>query len=341
MIEYKKDYFEDRKLKYEKNHGAFIHAFMFTEFSNRILGQCNVALNDLQRQLDFEIARAKAEEKRLDEKIDTETNRAKAEEVRLDGKIDTEINRATGRENELSTSINACLPKAGGVMNDDGLITWAHEPNNRDAKTFTMGGLMWQGATDYVSIKGVITGQDNMNLIFNMGDDDSNSISFTNSKYKEVASIQSNGVYTGTIDWDHINNRPENDNINPDLNKLREDIDNEISRAQGAEYNLDNKITTIYSDVRDNIYPDLDKIKNNINKVLKYSNLYYSNDYDINEIDDNNKINYPLIMLNGDGRYVTSMTDGRALNDILNVSFSVIATALNEIKTRLDVLENK
>ena len=72
MAEYKKDYFEDRKLKFEKNHGVFIHEFMFTEFSNRILGQCNVALNDLQRQLDLEIARAKAEEVRIETKAHNE-----------------------------------------------------------------------------------------------------------------------------------------------------------------------------------------------------------------------------------------------------------------------------
>ena len=86
--QYKKDYFEDRKLKYEKNHGVFVHEFMFTEFSNKILGQCNASLNDLQRQLDVEIARAKAEEERLDSKIDAEIARATAEETRLDGKID-------------------------------------------------------------------------------------------------------------------------------------------------------------------------------------------------------------------------------------------------------------
>lgn len=66
--QYNVDYFQDRKLKYEKNHGVFIHEFMFTEFSNRILGQCNVALNDLQHQLDLEITRAKAEEKRIEAK---------------------------------------------------------------------------------------------------------------------------------------------------------------------------------------------------------------------------------------------------------------------------------
>lgn len=183
--QYKKDYFEDRKLKYEKNHGVFIHAFMFTEFSNRILGQCNVALNDLQRQLDLEIARAKAEEKRLDSKIDAETTRATAEETRLDGKIDTEKTRLDGKIDEKALS------------------------------------------------------------------------------------------------------------------------------------NL-----------------------NQINKVLKYSNLYYSLNYDINEIVDNIKIKYPLIRLKG-GSYETLGDIENPLNETLNVTFSTVATALNQINERLNALENK
>lgn len=95
MTEYKKDYFEDRKLKYEKNHGVFIHAFMFTEFSNKILGQCNVALNDLQKQLDLEIARAKAEEERIENKAHNELEKVYqatrfASEPILDGVLNTE-----------------------------------------------------------------------------------------------------------------------------------------------------------------------------------------------------------------------------------------------------------
>lgn len=214
MTEYKKDYFEDRKLKYEKNHGNFIHEFMFTEFSNRIIGQCNVALNDLQRQLDLEIARAKAEETRLDQKIDAETTRAKAEEVRLDGKIDSETSRATEIEKNL------------------------------------------------------------------------------------------------------LENQT---NLRADINDIDDHLDTKFS----------------------NISLDLNKNKNNINKVLKYSNLYYSNDYDINEIDDNLKINYSEIMLNPDGKYVTAINDGRALKDILNSTFAIVANALNDIKTKLDELENK
>lgn len=69
---YTVDYFRDRKLKWEKNHGKFIHEFMYNEYQTRILGQCNTALNDLQRQLDLEIARAKAEEARIEAKAHNE-----------------------------------------------------------------------------------------------------------------------------------------------------------------------------------------------------------------------------------------------------------------------------
>lgn len=241
---YDRNYFLDRKLKYEKNHGKFIHEFMFAEHEGRILGQCNVALNDLQKQLDAEVTRAKAEEARLDKKIDAETTRAKAEEVRLDGKIDiessrakaeeeringkidTETNRATseevrldskidaetsraqGKEKELSASVANCLPKNGAYMADNALINWGHNEDDPNSEPYTLGGLRWAGATDYITIQGKITGNNNMNLIINMGDDNSNAIVFTNSDNTEVSSIHSDGEYTGTIDWERIKNRP-------------------------------------------------------------------------------------------------------------------------------------
>ena len=201
--QYKKDYFEDRKLKYEKNHGVFVHEFMFTEFSNRILGQCNIALNDLQKQLDLEIARAKAEEERLDSKIDAETARATAEETRLDGKIDAETTRATAEETRLDGKIDTEKTRLDGKIDEQALSN---------------------------------------------------------------------------------------------LNK--------------------------------------------INKVLKYSNLYYSLTYDINEIADNSKIKYPAIMLNGVS-YETLRDSEKTLNETLNVTFATVATALNRISERLNALENK
>lgn len=281
MTEYKKDYFEDRKLKYEKNHGVFIHEFMFTEFSNRILGQCNIALNDLQRQLDLEIARAKAEE------------------TRIDGKIDKEITRAIGRENELNNSLNNYLPKAGGGMNPRSLISW--DLGLSDTSFGTIGGLKWSGAEDYVSIIGEATNIDDMHLVVRMGTDNSDAIVFKNAQGNEVASINTDGKYTGSIDWDRIKNRPEID--------------------QQALSNLN-------------------QIKNNINKVLKYSNLYYTNNYDINEIDDNSKIDYTSIMLTPNG-YKAGKSGKIALNGVLDASFSTIATALNQINERLNALENK
>lgn len=120
MIEYKKDYFEDRKLKYEKNHGVFIHEFMFTEFSNRILGQCNVALNDLQRQLDVEIARAKAEETRIEVKAHNEL-----------GKIYNYINPSSSTyEDALNSQEPLKYPYAS--WNPDTNVIESVVPNNAD-----------------------------------------------------------------------------------------------------------------------------------------------------------------------------------------------------------------
>lgn len=242
---YTKDYFVDRTFEYEKNHGKFIHEFMYTEHEGRILGQCNVALNDLQKQLDIEVARAKAEEVRLDGKIDAESSRAKAnesllnkkiedeskraiaEEAVLDGNINTEVERAKSKENELSTRVSDCLPKAGGYMLDSSIIKWSHEPLNPNANPFNLGGLFWEGATDYASIKGEITGNNNLNLVIKLGDDNSNSIVIKNNNDQEVASINGYGVFTGTVDWSHVNNRPAIDkealdNLNLNLTTLRQ-----------------------------------------------------------------------------------------------------------------------
>ena len=60
-----------------------------------------------------------------------------------------------------------------------------------------------------------------------MGDDNSNSITFTNANDEQVASINATGLYTGKIDWSHINNRPEMDkealdNLKLNLSTLRD-----------------------------------------------------------------------------------------------------------------------
>lgn len=309
---YTTDYFEDRKLKYEKNHGNFIHEFMFNEYQNRILGQCNVALNDLQRQLDTEIARAKAEEARLDQKIDAETTRAKAEEVRLDGKIDSETSRAkaeetrldgkidaetaratgeetrldgkidtektrldgkidaetarakgrenelndkidtektrlndkidvetaraTGRENELSTSINGRLPLGGGEMAKGSTICWQKNNTGADSQEGYIGGLQWNGATDNVKIFADNNSTDNLDLAIQLGDDNSNHISIRDKDGTERAAITAEGLFTGTVDWSHISNRPEIDKQTVDqLKQTCADLQARVAELEKAK----------------------------------------------------------------------------------------------------------
>ena len=62
--------------------------------------------------LDNEIARAIAEEQRLDEKIDAEIARAEGEEQRIESKLDQEIERATEREDEIELKLDEEIERA-------------------------------------------------------------------------------------------------------------------------------------------------------------------------------------------------------------------------------------
>lgn len=75
-------------------------------------------------------------------------------------------------------------------------------------KTGNLGGLHWDGGSDTASIYGDQNANDNLDLVFDLGDDGSNHFSFRN-KGGEVAAIRSNGHYTGTVDWGNVWGRPD------------------------------------------------------------------------------------------------------------------------------------
>ena len=98
------------------------------------------------------------------------------------------------------------LPKSGGNMDLRSNINWLGGGIND--RTGNLGGLQWAGGTDTVSIYGDQDDNDNLDLTFDLGDDGSNHFSFRN-KGSEVAGIQSNGHYTGTVDWGNVWGRPD------------------------------------------------------------------------------------------------------------------------------------
>lgn len=115
--------------------------------------------------------------------------------------------------NTRDQNISARLPLAGGNMNLRSTINW--NSGGINDRTGNLGGLVWNGGTDNAKIYGDQNGNDNLDLAIDLGDDSSNKVSFrTNGE--EKAAIQSNGHFTGSVDWGNVWGRPQDqvDRIN-------------------------------------------------------------------------------------------------------------------------------
>lgn len=100
---------------------------------------------------------------------------------------------------------NIRLPLSGGNMDLRSIIQWTGGGINDN--TGNLGGLVWIGGTDNARIYGDQDGNDNLDLAFDLGDDGSNHFSFRKNG-AETSAITSDGHFTGTVDWNHINNKP-------------------------------------------------------------------------------------------------------------------------------------
>lgn len=109
---------------------------------------------------------------------------------------------------------NNLLPLSGGNMVKGSWITWNGSGAN-ESKDGNIGGIQWTGATDNIKIFGDNNSSDNLDLAIQLGDNNSNHVSFRRANGDEVAAINLDGRYTGTIDWNHVNGRPDINNANP------------------------------------------------------------------------------------------------------------------------------
>lgn len=90
------------------------------------------------------------------------------------------------------------LPLAGGTMNGTSFITWADSgnwKNNNNNVTFPVirGGLRWYGQSDSVKLFSQETARDNLELVLQFEDDNSNGLSIRNSTDTQTARIDANG----------------------------------------------------------------------------------------------------------------------------------------------------
>lgn len=111
--------------------------------------------------------------------------------------------------------VNSRLSLGGGEMAKGSTILWQGTNAGPNIQEGNIGGLQWNGATDYVKIFGDNNSSDNLDLAIQLGDNNSNRISIRNALGTETAAILADGHYTGTVNWDCVNGRPDINNANP------------------------------------------------------------------------------------------------------------------------------
>ena len=116
------------------------------------------------------------------------------------------VSSAKNAATQANSNADSRLPLAGGSMNTNAQISF------NDGTMGKLGGLTWNGSTDSAKIYGDVTANGNLDLAFDLGDDGSNHFSFRQNG-SETSAITSDGHYTGTVDWGHVNGRPQ-DQIN-------------------------------------------------------------------------------------------------------------------------------
>lgn len=110
------------------------------------------------------------------------------------------------------------LPLSGGTMDGTAWIVWpdsSNWSNNNSGITFPVirGGLQWGGQSDWIKLFSEETSSDNLNLVLQFGDDNSNGLSIRNASNVQTSYISAGGVITtktfkGNLDWSYITNKP-------------------------------------------------------------------------------------------------------------------------------------
>lgn len=120
-----------------------------------------------------------------------------------------------GKSNSGHTHDDRYLKLTGGTMAGNALITFADSGSGGTDKgpQGARGGLYWTGQSDYAKLYAEETREDNLDLVIQFGDDNSNGLSIRNKDNTQTSYISSSGVITtgtfkGNLDWSYITNKP-------------------------------------------------------------------------------------------------------------------------------------
>lgn len=120
-----------------------------------------------------------------------------------------------GKSNSDHNHDDRYLKLTGGTMASNALITFADSGSQGTDKgpQGARGGLYWTGQSDYAKLYAEETVGDNLDLVIQFGDDNSNGLSIRNKANTQTSYISSSGVITtgtfkGNLDWSYITNKP-------------------------------------------------------------------------------------------------------------------------------------
>ena len=120
-----------------------------------------------------------------------------------------------GKSNSGHTHDDRYLKLTGGTMASNALITFADSGSWDTDKEpqGARGGLYWTGQSDYAKLYAEETAGDNLDLVIQFGDDNSNGLSIRNKANTQTSYISASGVITtgtfkGNLDWSYITNKP-------------------------------------------------------------------------------------------------------------------------------------
>lgn len=97
----------DSKIRWDKNHGKFIHEYTFKHYKRDLLKSVNDFVHAIQTNLKAFNVKLRTSLTDLNNDLEQETSRAKEAEGALDTKINNETTRAKEAEETLASRITA------------------------------------------------------------------------------------------------------------------------------------------------------------------------------------------------------------------------------------------
>ena len=114
---------------------------------------------------------------------------------------------------KADTHSHPYLPTAGGNMGGTAMIVWPDSgnwSNKNDGVTFPVkrGGLSWSGQSDGIQLFAEETNNDNLELVLQFTDDNSNGLTIRNESGDAVSRLDAKGGFSGSVAWGKITGKP-------------------------------------------------------------------------------------------------------------------------------------